>query len=1117
MPPPSFSPTSKPPSTTKSISSFFAPVKKPTENDTRSKIKINANLKSSNHRSMFASKSSAFSLPQSVSSKSGSNNSSTENLAETFGKVGFGSPSNNKPKKPLMDLASATAPRRRLKLQQQQQQQQQLIDSDNDDEEMPDDDDEAIVTQNKRVLRERKPVMNRIIFSSDEEADMSNDDDDAGEEEEGDNDEKEGQDVMEDDDDQASTGTASKKRRKPISDSEEDDLMEDEGDQLYDEKRHKTIDLFQKTQQTNKLNLLKSRLARLSSGATVPDEEIRAALRKDPSVVNAYQTLATKATTSKSKDAKKPRPTLKKKKHHHQHHYIEKDGVIELSDNDSNGVIEISESEQESSDDDNDDDSDAEEGRRVESRQQKQTAVVLYFNTCTSKDLQIMTGCKSASADKLIELRPFADEEDLEDKLRQTKGLSVKYIENCYEMMSGYRAVDQIIKKVEALGVKLRNTINIWEELSNSSNSNSQQGSPKDIGDMDNEDDQPGMSLTSISLNNSNKAHSIRYQDAMEGYLTHQPAIVNADMTLKDYQILGVNWMLLLYRKRISGILADEMGLGKTAQVISFLGRLSEIGETGPHLIVVPSSTIQNWEREFERFCPQLEIRVYHGSQQERMEQRMQLLYENEDNGFQVIITTYNLAAGHADDRKFFKRLACRSMILDEGHMVKNCTSARYKALMGIKTPFRLLLTGTPLQNNLQELVSLLTFIMPDTFAQHEEDIRSIFKIRKQTNSSSSDAELGTAADETSIQVLAKERISRAKRMMTPFILRRKKENVLKDLPSKEQIIERCDMTENQAKLYNHIIEQTKKKYQAMESLPEQQQQQQQKPVVAEKRTEMQAQFEDMSNVVIHLRKAADHPLMFRNVYTDDMLRDMAKELHKDVKYWDSNLEYMYEDLTIMSDFEIDRFCRDEKRIQHYALKNQEWMDSGKIERLKLLLPKFKQQGNKVLIFSQFTKMLDILELVMQTIDISFLRLDGETKVMERQSLIDDFNDNADINVFLLSTKAGGFGINLTSANIVILYDIDFNPQNDKQAEDRAHRVGQTKDVVIHKLICRDTIEEYILKMANMKLRLDKNMSSADDDVLEKEEDTSTTSGGNRQGVHSILKEAFLIADSRAK
>lgn len=927
-----------------------------------------------------------------------------------------------------MDLTSA-APRRRLK------QQRRPIDDDDDDEDdkeiigSDDGNDEAVTIENKRVLRERKPVMNRIMFSSDEEADLDED-------EQVDQSSLEGGD--DDDDDEAnskrSSGTNSKKRRLHFSDESEDDIMDDMDDELYNEKPTKTFNLQQKTEEREKIDLLRNHISQLPNAFKVSDKDIRAALRKETRVVEAYQLLANKVA-SKSKHAKKPRLTQKR--------YIETDGVIELSDN-SSGLIEISteseeeEEEEDSDEDDDDSGSDAEEGRQVENRREKRTAVVLYFNTCSSKDFQIMTGCKSATADKLIALRPFADEEDLEDKLRQTKGLSVKYIENCYEMMSGYRAVDQIIKKVENLGLKLRNIINIWEELNNS-----RQGSPtaagkSNDGENNDGDDQPGMSLTSISLDSA-KANSARYQDALEGFLTQQPDIVNPEMTLKDYQILGVNWMLLLYRKGISGILADEMGLGKTAQVISFLGRLSETGDTGPHLIVVPSSTIQNWEREFERFCPALEVRIYHGSQQERIEQRANLLYENQDNGFHVIITTYNLASANTDDNKFFRRLHCKSIILDEGHMVKNCTSARYRNLMKIKTPFRLLLTGTPLQNNLQELVSLLTFIMPNTFSQHEEDIRSIFKIRKSQTSEAKSSELATKADETSIQVLAKERISRAKRMMTPFVLRRKKETVLKDLPSKEQIIERCDMTENQAKLYNHIIEQTKKKYQALDSAAEGAEAAEQKPAVKDKKTDMQTQFEDMSNVVVHLRKAADHSLMFRNVYTDDMLRDMAKELHKDVRYWDSDLEYMYEDLTVMSDFELDRFCRVEKvkaeqahwidtatdcnalhthtqTIQHYSLKNQEWMDSGKVERLKLLLPKFKKQGNKVLIFSQFTKMLDILELVMQTIDISFLRLDGETKVMERQSLIDDFNDNADINVFLLSTKAGGFGINLTSA-----------------------------------------------------------------------------------------------------
>jgi SWI/SNF-related matrix-associated actin-dependent regulator 1 of chromatin subfamily A len=347
---------------------------------------------------------------------------------------------------------------------------------------------------------------------------------------------------------------------------------------------------------------------------------------------------------------------------------------------------------------------------------------------------------------------------------------------------------------------------------------------------------------------------------------------------------------------------------------------------------------------------------------------------------------------------------------------------------MKIKSQFKLLLTGTPLQNNLQELVSLLTFIMPNTFKNYEEEIRSIFKIK--TNES----------------LLQKKRIIRAKQMMTPFLLRRKKKDVLKDLPQKIEIIEECEMTKQQQDVYNSILE---------------------------NRTQ-----ERMENIIIHLRKAADHPLLFRHLYTDDVLRKMTKDIMKDVKYWDSNEEYVYEDMTVMSDYELNELCKENRTIKKYQLSNEEWMNSGKITKLKEILQDKIKNKEKVLIFSQFTRMLNILELVMQTLDIKYRRLDGETKVMERQEVIDEFNQDESIPVFLLSTKAGGFGINLTSANIVILYDLDFNPQNDKQAEDRAHRVGQTKDVTVIKLICKNSIEEYILKMADIKLRLDKTISS---------------------------------------
>ncbi|KAI8980538.1 SNF2 family N-terminal domain-containing protein [Pilobolus umbonatus] len=701
---------------------------------------------------------------------------------------------------------------------------------------------------------------------------------------------------------------------------------------------------------------------------------------------------------------------------------------------------------------DSDSESEEEPVTKVNFRDQ---VILKFFNTAPTKEIQDVTGCKGEAASILVDtLRPFADMDDLHSKLKKQRGMSVRYIESYAEMMNGYSAVDQIIAKIEHIGTKLRKILDIW------------QGSQQETGEGETH-------LASIQKMDM-QAQGSAYKDAMKGYLVSQPKYVNKEMKLKDYQIIGVNWMLLLYRKKISGILADEMGLGKTAQVISFLARLYEMGERGPHLIIVPSSTIENWMREFERFCPTLEVRTYHGSQTERADLR----YELEDKeSYQVLLTTYNIATGQPEDRNFLRKLNCQSMILDEGHMVKNCTSSRYKYLMKIRTPFRLLLTGTPLQNNLQELISLLTFIMPDTFQNFEDDIRNLFKIR-----SASYVNMEDKGKETAVQVLSRTRIMRAKKMMTPFVLRRKKENVLKDLPSKVHLIERCPMTPVQKKVYTDIIDSSRVK-------------------VNEGMSDMDAQYADMSNLIMHLRKAADHPMLFRNIYTDDILRVMAKLVKSDVNYWDSEEKFIYEDMTVMSDYELNELCKEVKTIHKYELSNEEWMDSGKVKKLKELLPKYKKDGRKVLIFSQFTKMLDILQMVLATMNITYLRLDGNTKVMERQSMIDDFNDDGAVDVFLLSTKAGGFGINLTSANVVILYDQDFNPQNDKQAEDRAHRVGQTRDVTVIRLVSENTCDEYILTMADIKLRLDKTISSEDgeevNDPLE-----------NRQALIQCLKQA---------
>ncbi|KAI8878587.1 hypothetical protein K501DRAFT_228178 [Backusella circina FSU 941] len=681
--------------------------------------------------------------------------------------------------------------------------------------------------------------------------------------------------------------------------------------------------------------------------------------------------------------------------------------------------------------------------------------VVRFFNAATSQEIQEVTGCRPDAAEKLInQLRPFRNMQDLEGRLKSEKGVSVTFISSYKSVQMGYSATDRIIEKVEHIGKDLGNILEVWKgEMSAAS---SRQGSP----DSD--------------------------EDAMDGYLTTQPTFVNPEMTLKDYQIMGVNWMLLLYRKNISGILADEMGLGKTAQVISFLARLYEMGDEGLHLIVVPSSTIENWVREFGRFAPKLQVRTYHGSQSERASLQIELVDEYDD--YQVLVTTYNIATSNESDRTFLRRLNCQTMILDEGHMVKNCFSSRYQNLKKIKAPFRLLLTGTPLQNSLQELISLLTFIMPETFDQFKDKLEHVFKVKSTYSKGESGKRDSTT---TASQMLSRKRIQRAKQMMTPFVLRRRKLDVLKDLPQKIHVQEQCTMTHGQQKLYHTIVRESKKTFE----------EEGRKRVV--KNTDMEAQYSGMSNIIVHLRKAADHPMLFRNLYDDAKIKIMAKEIMKDVRYWDSEEQYIYEDMTIMSDFELNRLCLDHKAIKRHALEKKSFMDSGKVKKLCELLKKYK--NNKVLIFSQFTKMLDILEVVMKQVDTPYLRLDGETKVMERQALIDQFNEDKDIPVFLLSTKAGGFGINLTSANIVILFDMDFNPQNDKQAEDRAHRVGQTQDVTIIRLISKNSIEEYILKMAEIKLRLDKRISAADGEEDENIDDTEN----EKKNLREILQNEF--------
>lgn len=391
---------------------------------------------------------------------------------------------------------------------------------------------------------------------------------------------------------------------------------------------------------------------------------------------------------------------------------------------------------------------------------------------------------------------------------------------------------------------------------------------------------------------------------------------------------------------------------------------------------------------------------------------------------------------------------------------------------MKIKAKVRLLLTGTPLQNSLQELASILAFLMPDIFEAEDvrESVQVVFKHKAKVNES-----------DTHGTLLSTQRINRARSMMTPFVLRRKKAQVLKHLPKKTTRVEYCELTPIQKKLYSEQLERQRKILldRAAGLLPK-----------------------ETANVMMRLRQAAIHPLLFRERFTDDILRKMSKVLPKEDIFRESVPEYIYQDLEPYRDFEAQKLCKQYPRtIGKFALKNNEWMDSGKVQALVSLLRKFKKNGDRALVFSQFTSVMDILEWVLDEEDIGYCRIDGSTPITERQQLLDVFYQDESIPVFMLSTKSGGAGINLACANKVVIFDSSFNPQDDIQAENRAHRVGQTREVEVVRLVTRGTVEEQIHALGVSKLELDKMVAG-------EEADTAGGKKGKKGGKDEVLLDA---------
>jgi ATP-dependent helicase STH1/SNF2 len=466
--------------------------------------------------------------------------------------------------------------------------------------------------------------------------------------------------------------------------------------------------------------------------------------------------------------------------------------------------------------------------------------------------------------------------------------------------------------------------------------------------------------------------------------------------TLKDYQIKGLQWMVSLYNNNLNGILADEMGLGKTIQTISLITYLIESKrQPGPYLVIVPLSTLTNWNNEFEKWAPSVTKIVYKGPPNQRKQFQQQIRYGQ----FQVLLTTYEFII---KDRPILSKIKWVHMIVDEGHRMKNAGSKLSVTITQYYTTrYRLILTGTPLQNNLTELWAMLNFVLPTIFksaTSFDEWFNTPF-----ANTGGQDKMELTEEEQLLV-------IRRLHKVLRPFLLRRLKKDVEKDLPDKTERVIKCNFSTLQAKLYKQLVTHNR--------------------LVVSDGKGGKTGMRGLSNMLMQLRKLCNHPFVFEQV----------EEVMNPSKITNDLL----------------------------------WRASGKFELLDRILPKFQKTGHRVLMFFQMTQIMNIMEDFLRLRGMKYMRLDGATKADDRSELLKEFNaPGSDYFCFLLSTRAGGLGLNLQTADTVIIYDSDWNPHQDLQAQDRAHRIGQKNEVRILRLITSNSVEEKILERANYKLDMD--------------------------------------------
>ncbi|KAJ5659612.1 hypothetical protein N7507_006063 [Penicillium longicatenatum] len=514
--------------------------------------------------------------------------------------------------------------------------------------------------------------------------------------------------------------------------------------------------------------------------------------------------------------------------------------------------------------------------------------------------------------------------------------------------------------------------------------------------------------------------------------LEAQPKMITNGQ-LMEYQLEGVNWLYYMHLQQRNAILADDMGLGKTVQVIGLFATLIQEHTCWPFLVVAPNSTVPNWRREIKSWAPHIQVVTYFGSAYARQMAREHEMFPEGGKHLccHVVIASYE---SMIDDeaKKVLSKVHWAGLVVDEGQRLKNDKSQLYERLARMKFDFKVLLTGTPLQNNIRELFNLIQFLNPKTKADSLEE------------------EYGE---------LTSENIRALHKMISPFFLRRTKAEVLPFLPPMVQIIVPVSMSFVQKKLYKSILGKNPELIKAICTTHASQLKKHEK--------------HNLNNILMQLRKCLCHPFVYSREIEE--VTDNASQAH-------------------------------ERLVEA----------SGKFQLLNLMLPKLHERGHRVLIFSQFLENLDLVEDFLSGLELRYCRLDGRLVAREKQKQIDQFNaPGSPYFAFLLSTRSGGVGINLATADTVIIMDPDFNPKQDMQALSRAHRIGQKNIVLVYHLTTRASVEEKIMEKGKKKLALDHVLIERMDD-MEDEEDLESILRHGAQALFENDDSADLNYDEKA-